>query len=47
MLPDEMYKSTGRKYKVTFGKPIPVETLDRTKTDIEWAQDIRRIVYEL
>lgn len=47
MLPDEMYKSTGRKYKVTFGKPIPVETLDRNKTDIEWAQDIRRIVYEL
>lgn len=47
MLPDEMYKSTGRKYKVTFGKPIPVETLDRTKNDIEWAQDIRRIVYEL
>lgn len=47
MLPDEMYKSAGRKYRITFGKPIPVETLDRSRTDIEWAQEIRKTVYEL
>lgn len=47
MLPDEMYKSAGRKYRITFGKPIPVETLDRSRTDVEWAQEIRKTVYEL
>ncbi len=47
MLPDEMYRSTGRKYRITFGKPIPIDSLDRSKTDIEWAQEIRKKVYEL
>ena len=41
MLPDEMYKSAGRKYRITFGKPIPIQTLDRSRTDVEWAQEIR------
>ena len=47
MLPDEMYKSAGRKYRITFGKPIPIKTLDRSRTDVEWAQEIRKTVYEL
>ena len=47
MLPDEMYKSAGRKYRITFGKPIPIQTLDRSRTDVEWAQEIRKTVYEL
>ncbi len=47
LLPDEMYKSAGRKYKITFGKPIPVASLDKSKTDHEWAQVIRSKVYEL
>lgn len=47
LLPDEMYKSTGRKYRITFGKPIPIETLDKSKTDAQWAQEIRKAVYEL
>lgn len=46
-LPDEMYRSTGRKYKVTFGKPIPIASLDRSKSDNEWAQEIRKLVYTL
>lgn len=46
-LPDEMYKSTGRKYKITFGKPIPIDNLDNSKNDAEWAQDIRESIYEL
>ena len=46
-LPDEMYKSTGRKYKITFGKPIPIDSLDNSKNDAEWAQDIRESIYEL
>jgi hypothetical protein len=47
LLPDEMYRSTGRKYTITFGKPISIESLDASKTDSEWAQIIRNTVYEL
>lgn len=47
LLPDEMYRSAGRQYRITFGKPIPIDSLDRSKTDTEWAQDIRKAVYEL
>jgi hypothetical protein len=47
LLPDEMYKSTGRKYTITFGKPIPVESLDKSKTDYEWDNVIKDIVYGL
>lgn len=47
LLPDEMYRSTGRKYKVTFGKPIAISTLDGSKNDYDWAQDIRERVYKL
>lgn len=47
LLPDEMYRSAGRKYKITFGKPIPVSSLDKSRSDYEWAQVIRAKAYEL
>ncbi len=47
LFPDEMYRSRGRKYRITFGKPIPIASIDRSRTDIQWAQEIRRIAYEL
>lgn len=47
LLPDEMYRSKVRHYKVTIGKPIPIESLDRSKSDFEWAQEIRKCVYDL
>ena len=47
LLPDEMYKSAGRKYKITFGKPVSIDTLDKSRSDHEWAQVIRSKVYEL
>lgn len=47
LLPDEMYKSAGRKYRITFGQPIPISSLDKTKSDNQWAQEIRSIAYEL
>ncbi len=47
LLPDEMYRSKGRKYKITIGKPIAISSLDKSKSDIEWAQEIRKHVYEL
>ncbi|MBO5311304.1 MAG: glycerol acyltransferase [Bacteroidales bacterium] len=46
-LPSEMYNSVGRRYTITFGKPIPVADLDRSRSDHEWAQEIRKKVYEL
>ena len=47
LLPDEMYRSRGRKYKITIGKPIPVSTFDKSKSDFEWAQEVRENVYKL
>lgn len=47
LLPDEMYRSKGRKYTITFGKPINIESIDRSKSDAEWAQEIRAEVYKL
>lgn len=47
LLPDEMVRSAGKKYRITFGKPIPVASLDKSKSDFAWAQEIRRNVYEL
>lgn len=47
LLPDEMFKSKGRKYTITFGKPIPIDSLDKSRTDTEWAQEIRKSIYEL
>lgn len=47
LLPDEMYRSKGKKYRITFGKPIKISSLDRSKSDYEWAQVIRAKAYEL
>lgn len=46
-LPSEMVRSAGKTYKVTIGKPVAITSLDRSKSDHEWAQEIRRRVYEL
>lgn len=46
-LVDEMYKNAGKDFTVTFGKPIPWQTFDKSKTHYEWAQWVREKVYEL
>ena len=46
-LPSEMYRSQGSTYRVIIGKPISYETFDKSKTHTEWAEEIRRKVYEL
>lgn len=40
-LPDEMFKQRGRTFKVTFGKPIPCSTFDKSRTHQEWAEYVR------
>lgn len=47
LLPDEMYRSRGGSYRVIIGKPIPHESLDKSRTPYEWAQEIRKQVYGL
>jgi len=46
-LVDEMYKNTHKTFRVAFGKPIPWETFDKSKSAKEWAQFVRSKVYEL
>jgi len=46
-LVDEMYKNVHSTFRVAFGKPIPWQTFDKSKTPKEWAQYVREKVYEL
>ena len=46
-LPDEMYKTKGKHYTVRFGKPIPWQTFDRSRSSNEWAQWVEEQVYKL
>lgn len=46
-LVDEMYKNRGKSFKITFGKPIPWQTFDKSKTPMEWADFVKKTVYEL
>lgn len=47
LLPDEMYKARHSQFKVVFGKPIPPETFDGSKTPAQWAAWVRECVYNL
>ena len=46
-LPDEMFCSKHKTFRVHFGKPIPWQTFDNGKKPAEWASDIKEIVYKL
>lgn len=46
-LSDEMFKNSGKEYTITFGKPIPWQTFDKSKTPAEWAQWVKEQVYSL
>lgn len=46
-LPDEMYKNSNQTFTITFGKPIPWQTFDKSKTAAEWAQFVKEEVYSL
>ena len=45
LLPREMFNKKGHTIRITFGKPIPYNTFDTTKTNFEWAQKVREYVY--
>ena len=46
-LVDEMFKNKHKTFTITFGTPIPWQTFDKSKTAMQWAQDVKEVVYKL
>lgn len=46
-LPDEMFHSKHKTYRIYFGTPIPYQTFDGSKKPAGWAEWIKGIVYNL
>ncbi len=46
-LPDEMFKQSKRKIRVTIGNPIPWTHFDKSKSLEEWTREVKKIVYSL
>lgn len=46
-LVDEMYRNVGKDFYITFGKPIPWQTFDKSKSASEWALWVEDEVYRL
>lgn len=46
-MPGELVKSEGKTYRIIFGKPIPWQTFDKSKTHLEWADEVCEIVHQL
>jgi putative hemolysin len=46
-LVDELYKQSGKHFTIRIGKPIPWQTFDKSKTQLQWAYWVREIVYSM
>lgn len=46
-LVDEVFRQGNRNITVTFGKPIPYQTFDKSLNAKEWAQKVKNYVYTL
>jgi putative hemolysin len=46
-LADEMFRQKGKEIRLVFGKPIPWETFDKTRSAPEWADWVKTKSYEL
>lgn len=46
-LVDELFKQRGKTLTITIGKPIPHTTFSKDKSQQEWADEVRKRVYEL
>ena len=47
LLPAEMFAQRGKTFTLTFGKPIPWQTFDKSRTPQQWAEWMKEQVYEL
>ena len=45
-LMDEMYHQRGKKIHITFGKPIAPSLFDNSKSDFQWAQQLKSFIYQ-
>ena len=46
-LVDELFKQRGNEFVITFGEPVPYTTFDKSKTDLQWAAEMRERVKAL
>ena len=46
-LVDELFGQKGNEFVITFGKPVPYESFDSSKTDLQWADEVKNIVKNL
>jgi 1-acyl-sn-glycerol-3-phosphate acyltransferase len=46
-LADEMFKQKDKEINLVFGKPIPWETFDKTRSALEWADWVKSKSYDL
>lgn len=46
-LADEMFKQKGKTITIRFGKPVPWQTFDKSKSLVEWAEHMRALTYAL
>ncbi len=46
-LVDEMFKQHDKDIIITFGKPIPIDVFDKSHTDAQWADKLKKHIYEL
>ena len=46
-LADETFRHKNRQFTITFGKPIPWQHFDKSKSNEQWAAEVRELVYKL
>ena len=46
-LPNEMFKSKHKTFHIYFGRPIPWQTFTDGRKPVEWAQEVKELVYNL
>lgn len=47
LLPREMFLKRNQTIRFKIGKPISYKNFDSSKTHLEWAQEIRKVVYQM
>lgn len=47
LLVDELFRKRHKSFVITFGKPIPWQTFDKSRTDTEWAEWVKDRMTEL
>jgi hypothetical protein len=44
---DEMYKQRGKKVKIQLGQPVAYQQFDSSRSDAQWANFMKELVYKL